>query len=143
MPGETRPNILVVEDDESITLGLQMNLEAEGYAVTVANDGEDGLGRARSEAFDLIVLDVMLPKLNGFELIRAKDPFTAVIFGASGDLARRKLVPALYHLQDTGYLPPKYAVVGFARTELTDDAYRYAITMNTCEKSCATPIPIR
>src|SRR5215213_1386617 len=71
MAGDTRPSILVVEDDESITLGLQMNLEAEGYAVTVANDGEDGLGRARSEAFDLIVLDVMLPKMNGFELVRA------------------------------------------------------------------------
>jgi two-component system, OmpR family, alkaline phosphatase synthesis response regulator PhoP len=71
MAGETRPSILVVEDDESITLGLQMNLEAEGYGVTVANDGEDGLARARSEAFDLIVLDVMLPKMNGFELVRA------------------------------------------------------------------------
>jgi glucose-6-phosphate 1-dehydrogenase len=60
----------------------------------------------------------------GFELICAKDPFTAVIFGASGDLAKRKLLPALYHLQDTGYLPPRYAVLGFARTELSDDAYR-------------------
>ena len=40
MPADTRPSILVVEDDESITLGLEMNLEAEGYAVTVANDGE-------------------------------------------------------------------------------------------------------
>lgn len=71
MASDARPSILVVEDDESITLGLQMNLEAEGYAVTVANDGEDGLARARSEAFDLIVLDVMLPKMNGFELLRA------------------------------------------------------------------------
>jgi two-component system, OmpR family, alkaline phosphatase synthesis response regulator PhoP len=71
MATETRPSILVVEDDESITLGLQMNLEAEGYRVTVANDGEDGLAHARSEAFDLIVLDVMLPRMNGFELVRA------------------------------------------------------------------------
>ncbi len=60
----------------------------------------------------------------GFELICAKDPFTAVIFGASGDLAKRKLIPALYHLQDTGYLPPRYAVLGFSRTEMSDDAYR-------------------
>jgi DNA-binding response OmpR family regulator len=70
MAAETRPSILVVEDDESITLGLQMNLEAEGYAVTVANDGEEGLVHARSEAFDLVVLDVMLPRMNGFELLR-------------------------------------------------------------------------
>jgi two-component system, OmpR family, alkaline phosphatase synthesis response regulator PhoP len=71
MPEEGRPKILIVEDDESITLGLQMNLEAEGYSVSVANDGEDGLARAGQEAFDLLVLDVMLPRMNGFELVRA------------------------------------------------------------------------
>ncbi len=41
----------------------------------------------------------------GFEAIRAKDPVTIVIFGASGDLAKRKLIPALYHLHAGGYLP--------------------------------------
>ncbi len=41
----------------------------------------------------------------GFELIRAKDPFTIVIFGASGDLARRKLIPALFHLQRSATCP--------------------------------------
>jgi DNA-binding response OmpR family regulator len=71
MPEEGRPKILIVEDDESITLGLQMNLEAEGYSVSVAKDGEDGLARAGQEAFDLLVLDVMLPRLNGFEVVRA------------------------------------------------------------------------
>ena len=60
----------------------------------------------------------------GHELFRAKDPFTLVIFGASGDLGRRKLIPALYHLNETGYLPDRFAVVGFSRTEMTDDAYR-------------------
>jgi DNA-binding response OmpR family regulator len=71
MPDEGRPKILIVEDDESITLGLQMNLEAEGYSVSVATDGEDGLARAGQEAFDLLVLDVMLPRMNGFEVVRA------------------------------------------------------------------------
>jgi DNA-binding response OmpR family regulator len=71
MPDEGRPKILIVEDDESITLGLQMNLEAEGYFVSVAKDGEDGLARAGQEAFDLLVLDVMLPRMNGFEVVRA------------------------------------------------------------------------
>src|SRR5687768_9885363 len=66
--GKTR--ILVVEDDESITLGLRMNLEAEGYEVQVAVDGEEGLGRARQGGIDLIILDVMLPKVNGFEMLR-------------------------------------------------------------------------
>ena len=71
MPDDPNPKILVVEDDESITLGLQMNLEAEGYRVTVAMDGEDGLTQALAGNFDLLVLDVMLPRMNGFELVRS------------------------------------------------------------------------
>jgi two-component system, OmpR family, alkaline phosphatase synthesis response regulator PhoP len=63
-------HILVVEDDESITLGLEMNLEAEGYRVSVAMDGESGLILAREGAVDLVIADVMLPKINGFELVR-------------------------------------------------------------------------
>ncbi len=64
-------HILVVEDDASISLGLRMNLEAEGYAVDVAEDGERGLSLAREGNADLIILDVMLPKLNGLEVLRA------------------------------------------------------------------------
>lgn len=55
---------------------------------------------------------------------RATDPVTVVIFGASGDLSKRKLIPALYQLQNSGYLPDRYAVVGFSRTKMTDEAYR-------------------
>ena len=44
------------------------------------------------------------------DLFQAKDPFSLVIFGASGDLGKRKLIPALYHLDATGYLPDRYAV---------------------------------
>jgi DNA-binding response OmpR family regulator len=62
--------ILIVEDDESICLGLRMNLEAEGYAVSIAADGDDGLALARAESYDLVILDVMLPRTNGFEVIR-------------------------------------------------------------------------
>jgi DNA-binding response OmpR family regulator len=62
--------ILVIEDDPSIVLGLRMNLEAEGYAVDVAEDGEAGLASARSRQADLIILDIMLPRLNGFEVLR-------------------------------------------------------------------------
>lgn len=63
--------ILVVEDDESILLGLRMNLEAEGYRVDVALDGESGLAEARRGAPDLLILDVMLPRMNGFEILKA------------------------------------------------------------------------
>jgi DNA-binding response OmpR family regulator len=62
--------ILVIEDDPSIVLGLRMNLEAEGYSVQVAEDGESGLSLARRDEADLIILDVMLPRLNGFEVLR-------------------------------------------------------------------------
>jgi len=60
----------------------------------------------------------------GHELFRAKDPVTIVIFGASGDLSKRKLIPALYQLQMAGYLPDRYAVVGFSRTPMSDEVYR-------------------
>jgi DNA-binding response OmpR family regulator len=69
-PGGSGKTVLVVEDDESIALGLEMNLSAEGYRVLTAADGESGLELARSEDVDLLILDVMLPRLNGFELLR-------------------------------------------------------------------------
>lgn len=65
----TGKRVLVVEDDPSIAIGLRINLESEGYAVTVAEDGELGLSLARSGAPDLVVLDVMLPKKNGLEVL--------------------------------------------------------------------------
>src|SRR6478735_12591056 len=65
-----RKHILIVEDDESISLGLRMNLEAEGYDVQVAADGEEGLSLASAGGVDLVILDVMLPKVNGFEVVR-------------------------------------------------------------------------
>jgi DNA-binding response OmpR family regulator len=66
---DSAPAILVIEDDAMITMGLDMNLSAEGYRVLVAHDGLEGLARAREPGIDLVILDVMLPKLNGFELL--------------------------------------------------------------------------
>ena len=72
MPQESiKRRVLVVEDDASITLGLRINLEAEGYAVLDAEDGERGLELARGERPDLVILDVMLPKMNGFQVLQA------------------------------------------------------------------------
>jgi glucose-6-phosphate 1-dehydrogenase len=53
-----------------------------------------------------------------------KDRFAFVIFGGSGDLSHKKLIPALYHLADMGYMPDKYAIVGTSRSPMTDDAFR-------------------
>jgi DNA-binding response OmpR family regulator len=62
--------ILVVEDDRAIAAGLRAGLEAEGFAVDVATDGIDGLWMARENAYDVVVLDLMLPGLDGHEVCR-------------------------------------------------------------------------
>ncbi len=63
--------ILLVEDDKTIALALKYALEREGYDALVSHDGLDGLTLARTSAIDLILLDVMLPKMSGLELARA------------------------------------------------------------------------
>ncbi len=68
----TEPSrVLVVEDDLSILQGLELALRREGHEVVTAEDGNEGLRKAMGESWDLIVLDVMLPGRNGFEIIAA------------------------------------------------------------------------
>lgn len=62
--------ILIVEDEPAIALGLEDDLALEGYEVTLVRDGIAALARARAETFDLLLLDVMLPGRNGFEICR-------------------------------------------------------------------------
>jgi two-component system alkaline phosphatase synthesis response regulator PhoP len=63
-------NILIVEDEEALRMTLSDRLQSEGYVVECAADGDEGLRRATSDAFDLILLDVMLPRRNGFDVCR-------------------------------------------------------------------------
>ena len=63
--------ILVIEDHADLAFGLQTALENEGFGVQVAADGSSGLDRAWSGGFDLIILDLMLPKLDGYRVLRA------------------------------------------------------------------------
>lgn len=67
---DAKPRILIIEDDVAIAAGLRLNLKHEGYVVTVVADGELGLKAALDDAPDLVVLDVMLPSMNGFEVLR-------------------------------------------------------------------------
>ena len=62
-------NVLIVEDEQHLADGLRFNLEAEGYDAQVAGDGEDGLHKALTTDFDAIVLDVMLPLIDGWEIL--------------------------------------------------------------------------
>ena len=63
-------NILLVEDEEGLTLTLTDRLRSEGFEVTSANDGKKGFDAAVEGKFDLIILDVMLPKKNGYDVCR-------------------------------------------------------------------------
>lgn len=66
-----KKRILIVEDERNIAQVLAFNLMQAGYAFDVAYDGEDGLAKALTDAYDLILLDLMLPKKDGFEVCRA------------------------------------------------------------------------
>ena len=74
--------ILLIEDSMSLCEALYTVLQKEGYEVKIANDGESGLACAMTNIYDLIILDVMMPKKNGFEVLsemRAKGLGTPVI----------------------------------------------------------------
>jgi DNA-binding response OmpR family regulator len=72
---QSRAKILVVEDEPNMVVGLRDNFEFEGYEVITAGDGVEGLKRALEESPDLVVLDVMMPRMSGLEVckqLRAK-----------------------------------------------------------------------
>ena len=64
------PRILIVEDDPSILRGIELNLQLEGFETVTATDGRLGLQAASSGDIDLVVLDVMLPQMNGYQLVQ-------------------------------------------------------------------------
>jgi two-component system, OmpR family, alkaline phosphatase synthesis response regulator PhoP len=75
--------VLLVEDEEALRLTLKLNFELEGYAVTTAATGPEGLERLRGAHFDLVVMDVMLPGVDGYsvvESVRLEGNTTPVIF---------------------------------------------------------------
>lgn len=84
--------ILVVEDEAHLAEGLQFNLEAEGYEVEIASDGGAALAALGGEAFDLVILDLMLPVVGGFEVLRR--------MRASGDLSPVLVLTAKDAAQD-------------------------------------------
>jgi DNA-binding response OmpR family regulator len=74
--------ILIVEDEEHLADGLRFNLEAEGYEAIIANDGDVALDLLGEQKFDAVILDVMLPTVNGFEVaqtMRSHEDYTPIL----------------------------------------------------------------
>ncbi|OGR23847.1 MAG: two-component system response regulator [Desulfuromonadales bacterium GWD2_54_10] len=63
--------VLIVDDEPNIAISVDFLMRREGFEVLVAHDGEEGLARIRADRPDIIVLDVMMPKLDGFEVCKA------------------------------------------------------------------------
>jgi DNA-binding response OmpR family regulator len=80
--------LLVVEDEERLAASLKRGLEADGFAVDVAHDGTDGLWMARENAYDALVLDVMLPGVNGYRIcatLRQEGNWTPIVMLTAKD----------------------------------------------------------
>ena len=86
-------NVLVIEDEDNLLEMLRYNLSKEGYGVYVAEDGDLGLSLARQMQPDMVILDIMLPKLDGFEvcriLRRESDVPILMLTARSGEIDRR------------------------------------------------------
>jgi DNA-binding response OmpR family regulator len=82
------PRILLVDDEQSVQKLLSYPLRKEGYEVVPALDGQQALDRVRDQPFDLVVLDVMLPKMDGFEVcrrIRARTGVPIILLSAKAE----------------------------------------------------------
>jgi two-component system, OmpR family, alkaline phosphatase synthesis response regulator PhoP len=66
----SKKRILIVDDEKDLVYGVSLQLETSGFEVLVAYDGQEGLDKARKEKPDLIILDLMLPKIDGFKVCR-------------------------------------------------------------------------
>ena len=71
--------ILVVDDEKLLVKGIKFNLEQDGYAVVTAFDGEEAIRLAHDESIDLILLDLMLPKVDGFTVCRTTVSYTHLL----------------------------------------------------------------
>jgi len=88
------PRILLVEDEENLQEAIKMNLELENYEVEVADNGRAALKTFRDQRFNLVILDVMIPELNGFEVceqIRLEDMETPILFLTAKDTSQDRI----------------------------------------------------
>jgi CheY-like chemotaxis protein len=104
--GTPRKRILIVEDDRFLRRACQVRLEQQGYTILTAMDGEEGLRVARAEAPDLILLDLLMPKLNGVEvlrILRAEDGTRTIPVLVLSNSSRREDIDHIQSLGISGY----------------------------------------
>lgn len=133
-------SILLVEDEENLRDTIRLNLELEGYEVTVSGDGSDALQKTREQHFDLVILDVMLPELDGIsvcETIRLRDAGLPILMlsarSASSDrvLGLRKgaddYLTKPFHLEELILRVDKLVVKGrmLLERDAVDAVYRF------------------
>ena len=77
-----KSKILVVDDEDALRTGLSSELTSKGYNVSTASDGDEAISGLQKETFDLVVLDIKMPRMNGFEVlkfVKEKHPETKVV----------------------------------------------------------------
>lgn len=106
-----KATVLVVEDDASIALGLRINLEAEGYVVLMAEDGIRAVEEIRARRPDIVILDLMLPRMNGFEVIQTvrREGYTVPIIVLSARTGEMDKVTGL-ELGAEDYVPKPFSL---------------------------------
>ena len=114
-----KKKILVIEDEKDIRRTLQLQLEAEGFEVVTAADGEEGLNKAKTSAPDLVILDLRLPKLPGEEVcreLRKDDKYLSIPIimltakGTDADWVKGMVIGANY------YIPKPYDIKDLLNT---------------------------
>ncbi|MGB1247687.1 MAG: response regulator transcription factor [Chitinophagales bacterium] len=88
------PRVLIAEDEKSLREGIKLNLELEGYEVEDVENGSDAIKRFQNQRFNLVILDVMMPEVNGFEVcekIRLTDSDTPILFLTAKDTGNDKI----------------------------------------------------
>ena len=128
--------ILIVEDDEAIAAGLSLNLKLAGHKATVARDGQAALDEVAGKDFDLVLLDINLPKKNGLEVLqelRLSDNLVPVIVLSARDTETDKVAALRLGADD-------YVTKPFALAELL--ARIEALLRRVAQLAPAAPVPI-
>ena len=128
----TRSRVLVVDDEPDLVRILEFGLKAAGYAVDTASDGQEGLKKAREQKPDIILLDLMLPKLDGYKVCRLlkfderyKHIPIFILSARSGETDRRLATELGADEVHTKPYDMK-ALIGRVRTRLEQDEHRAA-----------------